>query len=79
LGALGLAESDRGAAQLARQYARVIDQAYAMRWVAPHLLEVLTALQATPASRPAAKPAPAGPSQLDKLRAMRARDGRPGA
>jgi hypothetical protein len=83
LAALELGEGDQAAAQLARRYAKVIDeardQAWAMRWISPHLLETLTALQATPMSRPAPKPAPTGPSQLNKLRAARVRGDRPGA
>ncbi len=73
--ALQLGESDAAAAQLVRRYAAVIDEArdpaWAMRWLAPLLMDALAALQATPATRPAAKP-PAAPNRLDQLRAARA-------
>jgi hypothetical protein len=72
LAALKLADSDHAAAAMARQYARVIDeardQAWAYRWPGPELLRLLVALQATPASRPAPKREPRRPSQLDRLR-----------
>jgi hypothetical protein len=73
LGALQLAERDAAAAQLARRYAVAIDQAadpaYAMRWLGPELLKVLTSLQATPAARPARKPERSRPNQIERLRA----------
>ncbi len=75
LGALELTEADQAAAQIARRYAKVIDEArdpaYAYRWLGPLLLASLEALRATPMSRPAVKPGPAGPSRLDQLRAAR--------
>jgi hypothetical protein len=84
LAALELGERDAAAAQVARQYARVMDeardQAWALRWIGPLLLGVLEELGATPASRArlqAQRPAAAGPSQLDRLRAARARSSRP--
>jgi hypothetical protein len=81
LAALELAGSDQAAAQLARRYARVIDEArdpaWAYRWLAPLLLSALTELRATPMSRKAATPVPVGPSRLDQLRAVRARNGQP--
>lgn len=76
--ALELGDGDQAAAQLARRYAKVIDEAsnpaYAMRWIAPLLLSALTELQATPAARaraPARKPQRSAPSRLDQLRAAR--------
>jgi hypothetical protein len=79
LAALELGEGDRAAAQLARRYAQVIDeardQAWAYRWIGPLLLSSLEALRATPMSRREAKPVDRQPSQLDRLRAAR----RPGA
>ncbi len=75
LAALELGEQDQAAAQLARQYARVIDQArdpaYALRWIGPLLQDVLTSLQATPMSRAKEPPRRPGPSRLDDLRARR--------
>ena len=72
---LELGEGDAAAAQLARRLARIIDRAesptYAARWLMPILLDCLTALQATPLSRKAAKPSRQGPSQLDELRMRR--------
>jgi hypothetical protein len=74
LAALDLSESDGAAAQLARQYARIIDQArdqaWAARWLSPLLLDCLVQLGATPASRPKREP-PRAPNQLDRLRAAR--------
>jgi sarcosine oxidase gamma subunit len=53
--ALRLDGQDAAAAQLARQHARAIDQARdqarAVRWLGPLLLEVLGELGATPAAR----------------------------
>ena len=77
LAALELGEQDGAAAQLARQYARIIDQcrdqAWAMRWIAPLLLDALEQLGATPAARARlkGKPGERAPSQLDRLRAAR--------
>jgi hypothetical protein len=76
LAALELGERDAAAAQLARQYARVIDEAsdaaWAMRWLGPLLLASLESLRATPMSRPAVKPAASGPNWLQQQRAARA-------
>jgi len=81
LAALGLGERDAAAAQLARRYASPIDTcrdaAWGYRWLGPLLLACLTELQATPASRKAAKPGPQGPSRLEQLRAARAAGNRP--
>ena len=81
LGALELDGSDQAAAQLARRYAKVIDeardQAWVYRWIGPLLLQVLTELKATPMSRKAAKPVATGPSRLDALRAARGAAKRP--
>jgi hypothetical protein len=75
--ALGLGGEHAAAVQLARRYAEVIDQAenpvYALRWVGPLLLRVLTELQATPASRVGVrKPVPERPNQVQRLRAAHA-------
>lgn len=80
LKALELGGEGLAAAQVARQYARVIDrasdQAYALRWIGPLLLESLVALRATPMSRKGeVKPGERRPTQLDQLRSRR----RPGA
>jgi hypothetical protein len=79
LKALQPGAEDAGTVQLARVYAGVIDQArnpaWAMRWIGPLLLDTLTALQATPASRPVAPRVPHGMSRLDKLRAVRVAEG----
>jgi len=75
LGALPLEASDQAAAALALQLARVIDRAanqpFALRHLGPLLLTNLESMGATPASRPAPKPAPPGPTQLDRLRERR--------
>ncbi len=75
LAALKLSDSDTAAAQLARRYASIIDQAqnpaWAARWLSPLLLDCLVQLGATPASRPKQSPRHA-PSRLDQLRAARA-------
>lgn len=75
LAALELGEADAAAAQIARRYAKVIDEArdpaWSARWIGPLLLQALQELRATPASRPAVKPGPGRPTQLDKLRAAR--------
>ena len=74
LAALDLGPEHAGAVQLARRYAKVIDEAkdpaWAMRWIGPELLKVLEQLQATPMSRPKAPPE-RGPNRLDQLRASR--------
>lgn len=77
IGALGLADEDAAAAQLARGYARILDTArdpvWAMRWYGPELLKALEALGATPLARARLKRSPdkPGPSRLDALRAAR--------
>ncbi len=73
LDALKLSERDAAAAQLARRYATVIDQAadpaYALRWIGPLLLRALGELHATPAARPAGKPERTTPNRIARLRA----------
>jgi len=79
IAALDLGEEDTAAVQLAHQYARCIDEhhdtAWAMRWIAPLLHDVLESLGATPAARArlkGGKPAPdATPNRLHALRAAR--------
>ena len=73
-----LTEEDTAAKAMAVHYAEVIDnchdQAWAMRWIAPGLLDVLEQLGATPAARSrlkGGKPADAPVSQLAKLRAAK--------
>jgi hypothetical protein len=60
LAALGLGDGDAAVAQLARRYAKVIDQArdpvYAMRWVAPLLLDCLVSIGATPMAQARLQP-----------------------
>ena len=78
---LDLGGEHAAAKKLAQRYAQVIDehrdQAYALRWIGPLLLDALEALGATPVARAAlekgAKPDNAAPNQLDKLRAARRR------
>lgn len=78
---LDLGSEHAAAKKLAQRYAQVIDehrdQAYALRWIGPLLLDALEALGATPAARAALtkgdKPADAPATQLDKLRAARRR------
>ena len=77
LAALKLGGEHAAAAQLARRYAEVIDQAenqaYALRWIGPLLLKILEALQATPASRAGVrKPGPERPNKVAQLRAAHA-------
>lgn len=83
IAALSLTSADAGAAQLAREYAALIDsaigddadRAWALRWIGPLLLDCLESLGATPAARARlkdGKQAPAPESPLDKLRAARA-------
>ena len=73
--ALKLTERDTAAAQLARQYARVIDQAtdqgYAARWVGPLLLKALESLGGTPMARKGAADPP-GPRRPNRVAQMRA-------
>jgi hypothetical protein len=95
LASLDLQPDDAAARKLAQRYAQVIDalpdlgeftserahdQAWGLRWIGPLLLDCLTELGATPASRAAitkmtstGKTKPdSGPSELDRLRASRA-------
>lgn len=79
LAALDLDDKDAAAAQLAAVYARVIDrandQAWAVRWIGPLLLQALAELHATPASRKAGKakePAKRAPSRVAQLRQVHA-------
>lgn len=78
ISSLSLQPEDTAAVQLARHYANTIDQnpdpGWAMRWIAPLLLDCLEQLGATPAARARIKTgrtsdAPAG--QVAKLRAAR--------
>lgn len=79
IAALTLSDEDEAAVRLARHYANTIDQnpdpAWAMRWIAPLLLDCLEQLGATPAARArikvGGKPRDAPVSQLAKLRAAR--------
>ena len=52
---LGLGPEDAAVRKLAQRYAQIIDQAadeaWAMRWIGPLLLDCLTELSATPAAR----------------------------
>jgi hypothetical protein len=95
LASLDLRPDDAAARKLAQRYAQVIDglpdrdeytterahdQAWALRWIGPLLLDCLTQLGATPASRAAitkmtstGKSTPGDtPNELDRLRASRA-------
>lgn len=79
---------DAAARKLAQRYAQVIDgmpdkgargqpdQAWAMRWIGPLLLDALRELRATPAARAEAAPAKPGATpgadQLAKLRVSKA-------
>jgi hypothetical protein len=79
IASLGLLGSDAAAVKLAQRYAQVIDQAadqaWAMRWLAPLLLDALTELGATPAARArltkGAKAPDGKPNRLAQLRAAR--------
>lgn len=78
LAALGAVDGqDAAVAKLAERYAATIDRAkdpaYAMRWLGPLMLEVLTELNATPMSRSKLKTDPprTAPSFLDQMRAAR--------
>jgi hypothetical protein len=86
LDALELTGADSGVAQLARGYARAMDEArdpaWAARWLGPELLKALESLGATPMarSRVGRQPEPPrGTPQLDALRAARAPRRPPGA
>ena len=76
---LDLGPEHAAAKKMAQRYAQVIDQAkdeaWAMRWLAPLLLDVLSELGATPAAvarlTKGAKPADAKPGGLAKLRAAK--------
>lgn len=87
IASLDLKPEDSAARKLAQRYAQVIDQmpdksprggvpdqAWALRWIGPLLLDALEQLGATPAARArvkGGKPADAPVSQLAKLRAAR--------
>lgn len=78
LSQLDLTEADAGVAKLAQRYSQVIqdhpDQAWALRWIGPLLLDCLEQLGATPAARARLKggtPKDAPVSQLAKLRAAK--------
>ena len=78
LSQLDLTETDAGVAKLAERYAKVIqdhaDQAWAVRWIGPLLLDCLEQLGATPAARArlkGGKQSDAPVSQLAKLRAAK--------
>jgi len=74
LAALDLGGQDAAVAELARRYAKVIDEAqdpvWAIRWIGPLLLRVLEELRATPASRKTAarQPERRGPNRITALR-----------
>lgn len=76
---LDLGPEHAAAKKLAQRYAQVIDQtkdeAWAMRWLAPLLLDALSELGATPAAiarlTKGAKPADGKPGGLAKLRAAK--------
>ena len=76
IAALELGERDTAAAQLARRYAEVMDNAkdpvWATRWIGPLLLRSLEELGATPKSRPSAKKAPGRENRVAALRSARA-------
>jgi hypothetical protein len=79
IASLGLLGSDAAAVKLAQRYAQVIDghrdEAWAMRWLAPLLLQALAELGATPAARASItkgqKLTEDKPSGLAKLRAAK--------
>lgn len=89
IAALDLRPEDAAAVKLARLYAAQIDDAtgsgdpkigaWAARWIAPLLLDVLESLGATPAARARLKKGGsdgnAPESQLDRLRKAKARPG----
>lgn len=75
--ALDLEAVDDAVIRLALHFAETIDdndnQAWAMRWLAPHLLDCLAALGATPAARAAIKGgAPPAQPSMSRLTAIRA-------
>lgn len=78
IAALDLAPEDTAAVRLTLQHAATIDACdnpeWAMRWLAPLLLDALEALGATPAARArlkGGKPKDAAPNRLHALRAAR--------
>lgn len=78
IAALELGDRDAALAQLARGYARAIDEAqdeaYALRQLGPLLLKSLISLGATPASR--GKLPDAGPRRVNRIRELRAAEAR---
>jgi hypothetical protein len=76
---LDLGSEHAAAVRLAKRYAQVIDeakdQAWAMRWIGPLLLDALGELGATPAAvarlKKGDKPADGKPNRLQQLRAAR--------
>jgi hypothetical protein len=74
---LNLGSEDAAAKKLAQRYAQIIDQApdqaWALRWIGPLLLDALEALSATPAARArvtkGGQQPDAPPSRLAQLRA----------
>jgi hypothetical protein len=74
---LDLRPEDAAAKKLAQRYAQIIDQAadqaWALRWIGPLLLDALEALGATPAARAritkGGQHPDASPSRLAQLRA----------
>jgi hypothetical protein len=74
---LDLGSEHAAAKKLAQRYARIIDQAtdeaWAMRWIGPLLLDCLTELGATPAAKArftkGGQPPDARPNRLTQLRA----------
>jgi hypothetical protein len=78
LSQLDLTDADAGAAKLAQRYSQVIeqhpDQAWALRWIGPLLLDALTQLGATPAARAAITKKGGAPADAeDPLTRLRAR------
>ena len=87
LSQLDLGSEHAAAKKLAQRYAQVIDsmpdktpgnipdQAWALRWIGPLLLDALTELGATPAAKArltkGGKPADGKPNRLAQLRAAR--------
>jgi hypothetical protein len=74
---LDLTEEHAAAKKLAQRYAQVIDQhddqAWAMRWIGPLLLDALTALGATPVAQAAIAKKGGSADAEDPLSKLRAR------